>query len=461
MPVQFYRTAPSALTIPSVFPLSASADKHTMVDAQGRPFALLGRTCWNIIARPKTGPLGWQVLLDDSVTKNFTMIEMRAACHSGTGGSNQDFNPPFDGSLNLPFLKTLSGATYAGALDAVDSPDYSTPNDAYFDSVISIIDYCAAAGIQVNFFPSYMGFPGTDQGWDKEMQANGGANMQVYGSYVKSRLAGRNNVTLMLLGDQGASLSTPQKTALNGMHTGLSLAGKLVCSEGTSPSISTDQTDYGSLITLNGAYDFDGNTEARCRALYTHSPTLPGILDETWYDMEGPDGDNFNPAAVQPVRRVYWRAIMNCPGGYTAGNAFVWRMQAGWNAFLNTTGAQDMARLNAFWKSIRFDKLVPDGLGSIGTLVTANAGTRDTDTSVSAAAAADGTLLLAYCGLSSGNPTIDMTKMRGTTTANWFDPTNGTYTLISSSLANTGTHAFTKLGNNSAGEGDWVLVLTA
>lgn len=55
-----------------------------------------------------------------------------------------------------------------------------------------------------------------------------------------------------------------------------------------------------------------------------------------------------------------------------------------------------------------------------------------------------------------------MTKMRGSTTARWFDPTNGTYTAIAGSpFANTGTRAYTPTGNNSAGEADWVLRLDA
>jgi hypothetical protein len=44
--------------------------------------------------------------------------------------------------------------------------------------------------------------------------------------------------------------------------------------------------------------------------------------------------------------------------------------------------------------------------------------------------------------------------------ASWYDPTNGTFTPIPGSpLANSGTRDFTPSGNNSAGSGDWVLVL--
>jgi hypothetical protein len=56
--------------------------------------------------------------------------------------------------------------------------------------------------------------------------------------------------------------------------------------------------------------------------------------------------------------------------------------------------------------------------------------------------------------------TINMTKFPGPVTARWFDPSNGTYSSITGSpLPNTGTRSFGPSGNNSDGNGDWVLVL--
>ena len=67
-------------------------------------------------------------------------------------------------------------------------------------------------------------------------------------------------------------------------------------------------------------------------------------------------------------------------------------------------------------------------------------------------------------GLSADDPhgeTINMASMSGAVTAQWYDPENGTYQPISGSsrFPNTGTHNFTPSGNNSGGDGDWVLVL--
>jgi hypothetical protein len=58
--------------------------------------------------------------------------------------------------------------------------------------------------------------------------------------------------------------------------------------------------------------------------------------------------------------------------------------------------------------------------------------------------------------------TVDMSKLSGSTTARWYDPSAGTYSAISGSpFVNTGTQQFTPSGKNNDGDGDWVLVLEA
>jgi hypothetical protein len=72
----------------------------------------------------------------------------------------------------------------------------------------------------------------------------------------------------------------------------------------------------------------------------------------------------------------------------------------------------------------------------------------------------DGSLVIAYLPVNQ-TLTIDMTKLSGSTTARWYDPTKGSYTAISGSpFPNTGTRKFTPPSNNGSGDGDWVLVLT-
>jgi hypothetical protein len=75
-----------------------------------------------------------------------------------------------------------------------------------------------------------------------------------------------------------------------------------------------------------------------------------------------------------------------------------------------------------------------------------------------AAKSADGHFALVYVPWTT-NVICNLALMAGSVTAQWFDPTNGTYSSAGSGL--TGSHSFTHPGVNSAGDPDRVLVLTA
>jgi hypothetical protein len=80
---------------------------------------------------------------------------------------------------------------------------------------------------------------------------------------------------------------------------------------------------------------------------------------------------------------------------------------------------------------------------------------------VTAAAAPDGTLVMAYLP-TRRTVTVDMTRLRGRATARWYDPSSGAFKPIEGSLlSNAGKHNFIPPGNNADGDGDWVLVLEA
>jgi hypothetical protein len=137
---------------------------------------------------------------------------------------------------------------------------------------------------------------------------------------------------------------------------------------------------------------------------------------------------------------------------------------------LNETPELDMQRLGTFLDSVSWQNLVPSGLGGNSTLITAGGGTAASWSDgtfasggmdwVVSSSTPDGTLLVAYVpDAHSGSVTIDMSVMSGSTRARWFDPTDGTYTAISTGLSNSGTHAFTVPGTNTGGAADWLLVL--
>jgi hypothetical protein len=70
-------------------------------------------------------------------------------------------------------------------------------------------------------------------------------------------------------------------------------------------------------------------------------------------------------------------------------------------------------------------------------------------------------LALTYCPNAS-TLTVNLAKFSGPVTAQWYDPSNGTYTAISGSpFPNSGTQDFITPGNNHDGDPDWVLAMSA
>jgi len=223
--------------------------------------------------------------------------------------------------------------------------------------------------------------------------------------------------------------------------------------------VATDQTSFGTSMTLNGAYSWSGDVNTQGRKAFGHTPAQPAFLLEEPYDEEGPDGNSYNPSATQPVRRFQWWGWLSTVGGFISGNGYVWEFGSSWKAHLGTQGATDMGRLNAFIRGIPWQQLAPSSMNGMKNLVTAGGGNPGDAGYVAAAATPSGTLLVAYVPPGhSGTITIDMTAMAGMSRARWFNPTTAAYTMIGS-YPNTGPQVFTSPGNNGSGSSDWVLVV--
>jgi len=315
-------------------------------------------------------------------------------------------------------------------------------------------------------FPAYVGYDGQEQGWMKELVANGVEKTEAYGAWIATRYKNKRNIVWMLLGDMGR-FNGEQERAEQALINGLkSIKGQSIqySAESHSGENAADNIQFGKEMTLNGVYTWALSTPVPflARKGYSHTPTLPAFLLEEPYDEEGPDGNNYNPNATQPVRRFQWWGWLSTIGGYIAGNGYVWQfVDPIWHQHLDTQGAMDMERLNKFIQSIEWWKLVPSGLNEMKNLVV-DAGADTTVTYVSASASRDGTLLVAYLPPARrGSIQVDMSALSNGTYAHWFDPTLGSYSLIEGSpFKNTGIHTFTPPGKNSREENDWVLLLT-
>ncbi|MGC3946169.1 MAG: DUF4038 domain-containing protein [Chryseolinea sp.] len=444
------------------FPLKVSADHRYLVDQRDKPFPILGRTAWFIVSQSEEG---YKKFITNTLQHGYNSIELSVITHWPMGN-----HAPFNAAGDVPFVRRLDGKPWLGKLkyDSIDiqAPDLTTPNEKYWSFVDRFLEYCETKGIAVFMFPGYVGYEGQEQGWMKELMANGSKTEQ-YGAWVASRYRNRKNIVWMLLGDMG-KFNDDQKRAeallIKGLKSVPDQSSNQYTAESNSGENAADNIHFGQEMTLNGSYTWELKVPVPylARKAYAHKSVMPAFLLEEPYDEEGPDGNNYNPNATQPVRRFQWWGWLSTIGGYIAGNGYVWQfVDPVWQQHLDTQGAMDMRRLNGFVKSISWWKLIPSGLDGMKTLVVNPANVDSSASYVSAAAAKDGSLLIAYLPPAHpGNVTIDMSALAKESYGYWFDPTSAKYSVIPGTLANKGMKDFAPAGKNSRGEHDWVLVIT-
>jgi hypothetical protein len=248
---------------------------------------------------------------------------------------------------------------------------------------------------------------------------------------------------------------------------------------------SLDDPTWAPLIDLDAAYTYFP-TYAQVLTEYNRLDFKPVILVEANYEFEhNPNTDGGSPANLR--RQEYWTMFSGATG--LVYGSRTWRFEKGWETNLDTPGIIQLGYMKALFADRKWYDLVPDqthrivtagydGLaeytgkltahvgkyqgraGRIGSRVKnlTGLGSITTNTYATAARTADGSLVMAYVP-SIRTLTVDMSKLAHRTTAHWYDPTSGKYVDVSGSpFANSGWQ-FTPPGDNSSGDGDWMLVL--
>lgn len=472
-----------------IFPLSISSDGRYLKQNNGTPFLICADSTWSIAVNIPTADIN--TFLGTITGQGFNALMMNVIEHFYT-----IVKPPKERGGLLPFTKKLDGSTFTGSPNGTigsngtqgqftaddysninnQAADWTFPNTTYWQTVETILNACLANNVLVFSWVAYVGFQGSEQGWLREMVAldavtgsggfagqpwadNSKSKLWNYGAWLADRWKLYPNIIWVMGGDTGSGsnpFTTPQLNAVNNVMAGMrSVSGQastLFTAHWDKPSLATDTALSAGSFDLNLAYCDEAVAE-KTRSGYAHSPTSPTFLGE--YNYESGSG------GTTPFRKyLYWGFLGGVAGGFF-GHEQLWRFDSNYATFMNTQGTLDASRQFTFWKSKPWWRLKPSGLGGMGTIVTAGGGTASpqSTTYVAAAATSEGDLLLAYVPPAhTGSVTIDMTKMSGTATARWFDPTNSTFTT-DGTFSNTGTHAFTTPGNNNAGDADWLLVL--
>jgi hypothetical protein len=186
-------------------------------------------------------------------------------------------------------------------------------------------------------------------------------------------------------------------------------------------------------------------------------------MGEANYENEDYDGHETGGPYVLRLQE-YWTMTSGATG-QLYGNHDMWDDGTDWayeSRHLDTAGVAQLKIMHAFFNSLAWYNLVPDQahkflIAGYGTF--ASTGYVQGNDYVTAALTPDGTTGVIYL------PTehtikVNLSKMSGTVTARWFDPTNGKYRTIGT-FAHSGTRQFTSPPAHSDGFDDWVLLLRA
>lgn len=457
-----------------VFPLKVSPNGRYLVDQNDKPFRIQGDAGWDIAQKVTLTEL--RSYLDDRRAKGFNTILTY-------WGSSVDYvlnNTTCPGALGAggarPFLLDASGNPWNGAMA---TPDFGTPNPAYFAWIDTLIAEAAARNMLVLFGAMYLGYnSGASDGW---WQAIGNSkNTQAvsfgFGQYLGNRYRNAPNLIWYLGGDNAlpAAGSEGEARTLKVLQ-GVKAAGatQLWTAHYIHEYLSTDETAFAPYMDLehvytHGPYPTLGPTYPLARLAYQHVPALPAFLLETSYE-----GDHGTTA--RHIREYMWGAALSAVGGVVFGHGVLWKFDTaqnpGWLAALQSPGAQDMRRLGALLDLLPWQRLVPSGLAGMPTLVTAGGGTYGSwstagsvgghDYVVAAADAAGSTLVAYVPDTHTGSLTVALSVLSGPVHARWFDPTTGaSATIAGGPFPNTGPHVFSApAAPHADGSRDWVLVL--
>ncbi len=441
------------------YPLKISANGRYLVDQNRKPFRIQGDSAQSLITNLTYTEA--ETYFADRQAKGFNAVNINLLEHKFA------LNAPANRKGDAPFLTP---------------GDFSTPNEAYFAFADSILELAASKGMLISLAPMFLGYNGGDEGWWSTLTS--AANTQEasykFGLYIGNRYKKHKNILWVIGGDYLPPAGSEGEMRLHKFLEGIKAAGEtqLWAGDWKAPCLSTDERAFTSLMDLNAVYTsgdaaHPGTTYVEARKAYDYSPPHPAFLKETGYENE-----NWVPGDRASVRKYeYWAILGGATAGGFFGNRDIWEFatktwwsrysfgHGPWQKALDSPGSLDMMRLGQFLDSVPWYDLIPSGLGGMKKLVSEGGGTNEGLDHFTAAATADGRVLVAYVppeAKASTTIRIDLTALRGSVRARWFDPTSGVLAEVPGSpFPNRGNRRFTTPGMNSGGATDWVLVLGA
>ncbi len=433
-----------------VYPLKVSGNGRYLIDQNNVPFLIVGDSPQDL--PQKLSEIDADSFLANRKAAGFNTVWFMLLC----GNYNQCNG---------------DGTTYDGIAPFTTPGDLSTPNEAYFKRMDDMINLAAKYGLTVLLDPAETGDWLTTMVNNNAVIGNcgGGASKSYcYGVYLGNRYKGFPNIIWLNGMDFGSWQIQANDAAVLAVAKGIQSVDpghihtiELGSNNPPCDCISSlDDPNWASVVSLNAAYTYSASY---IEVLHAYNQAIvPAFLVEGNYEFGNNVFDYGSPRILR--MQEYWSALSGSTG-QLYGNAYTWRFTSGWQSYVDTTGSVQFGYVKNLLAPRAWWNLVPDQNHAV---VTAGYGTFSSGGSsgandyLTAARTSDGKLVLAYMP-TARTITVNMTQLTGSTvTAQWYDPTNGTYTTIAGSpFTNSGSRNFTPPSKNSGGDSDWVLVLEA
>jgi hypothetical protein len=446
------------------FPLKVSEANRYLVDRDGAPFLMVGDSPQSLIGNLSEDQAA--AYIANRATYGINALWINLLCNASTGCRSD-------------------GATPDGLVPFAVPGDLSSPNPAYFQRAEEMIRLADKHGMVVILDPI------ETVGWLGILRTNGVTKAYGYGQYLGSRYRDIPNIIWMHGNDFQSWRNSDDDALVQAVARGIRDADPnhlhtVELNFLTSGSL--DDSSWQPLIDLSAAYTYLP-TYAQISTEYNRAHHKPVFLVEANYEFEhNPETDG---GTTQNLRRQeYWTMLSGATGQlYGSRN---WRFERGWETELNTQGVTQLGYMKKLFAHRKWYDLIPDQthvvtiagydllskyVGKLAAYLSSyqcpalvrrlfshfkrftHFGSIATNTYGPTARTSDGSLVIVY--LPTIRPiTIDMSKLAGPAAAHWYDPTNGTYVLVAGSpFQNVNAREFSPQARNSAGDGDWVLVL--
>lgn len=433
------------------FPLKKSANNRYFVDQNNSPFFINSDSPWSLISQVSVEDAKYY--LNDAANRGINSILVTLTEAHYTDHDGNYYN-------EYPFAKRSDGSAI-----------FSSPNTAFFNRADQVIDYANSLGINMIIAPLYEGC--CSDGWWSDMAKNTTADFQAYGEFIGSRYVNKPNIMYVWGDDRNpcgqdgntstscaereklrvlvAAVKSKDNRHLHTYHWSPENSALELYNRGIWPA--WDNLDFNVTYTYGAVQD---------KAVQDYNRTVNGHNEPFFLFESNYENENGTSAINQRIEA--YNSILSGGAGHQYGNNPLWFMGAanGWNPMCTTnsdpncwknhlgdTARSQLKYIKALFESRLWYTLIPDQSHTIvtngynsGTYYSASVQTQDKST------------VIAYLP-NSRTLTVNLTKMSGTSsTAYWFNPRNGTATLIGTFNNTSSNQTFTSPDGN-----DWVLVV--